>query len=257
MMPQGRSKITLFQLFFLSFSYVFSGLFLIGARSLLPMLVPLGAVLLFSALGFVFLDRAPRTFAEKERFLSFLSFGKPHFFAKFFAVLLSLTAAAEALLSVVAFSFSVRKFSAFLPFWFIFALLFLLVLFIAWHGLTAVGRFSELTVFLVLPLLFWLVFWDFQPLDIGSFSDSFYTYFLVTPAPVLYLLSMTVCESTVMPKPIHTRIFPLVCFFGGCAAVLCMILFRIYGASADNIFFLFFGWMASLIRVGVLLSVRV
>ena len=257
MMSRGCSKITLFQLFFLSFSYVFSGLFLIGERSFLPMLIPLCALLLFSAIGYIFLEYAPRTFAEKGRLLSFLSMGRPHFFTKFFAVLLSLTAVAEALLSLIAFCISARKFATFIPFWFVFALLFLLVLFIAWHGLTAVGRLSELLVFLILPLLFWLVFWNFKPLDLGSFSENFYAYFLVTPAPVLYLLSMTVSESTASPKPIAPRFFPLVCFFGGCAAVLCTVLFRIYGASDSNIFFLFFGWMASAVRVGMLFCVRV
>ena len=252
----GRSKITLFQLFFLSFSYVFSGLFLIGERSFLPMLVPLFALLLFSLLGYIFLEYAPRTFAEKGRFLSFLSMGRPHFFAKFFAVLLLLTAAAEGLLSVIAFAFSVWKFSAFIPFWFVFALLFLLVLFIAWHGLTAVGRFSELMAFLILPILFWLVFWDFKPMATGAFFGNVYAYFIVTPAPILYLFSMTVSESTASPKPISTKCFPLICFFGGCAAVLCTVLFRLYGASDSNIFFLFFGWMASAIRMGMLFCVR-
>lgn len=251
------AKITLFQLFFLSFSYVFSGLFLIGERSFLSFLVPLAAMLLFCALGFLFLEYAPRTFAQRGRFLSFLSCGKEHFFAKLFAALLVISAVAEALLSLTALAFSVRRFSGFLPFWLIFALTALAGLLIAGHGLTAVGRFAELTAFLIVPLLFWLVFWDITPIDLRAFSDDPYAFFLVMPSPVFFLLSMTVSESTAMPKSVaDLRLFPLVCVFGACAAVLCMILFCLYGASQSNIFFLFFGWMTSLIRMGILLSVR-
>ncbi|MBQ8497281.1 MAG: hypothetical protein IJ489_07520 [Clostridia bacterium] len=253
-----RSKITLFQLFFLSFSYVFSGLFLIRERSFLSFFIPLGAILLFSALGFLFLEYAPRRFTEKERFVSFLSCGQTHFFAKLFAVILMISAVVEALLSVIAFSFSARKFSVFIPFWLIFALLLIVGFFLSSHGLTALGRFSELTVFLIIPLLFWLVFWDIHPMDIRAFSGNGYSFFLVMPAAVFYLLSMTVSESTAMPKGFNDiRVFPLVTFFGACLAVFCMILFRLYGASDDNIFFLFFGWMTSLVRIGILLSVRV
>lgn len=252
------SKITLFQLFFLSFSYVFSGLFLIRERSFLSFLIPIGAMLLFSALGFLFLEYAPRRFTEKERFVSFLSCGKPHFFAKLFAVILMISAVVEALLSIMFFSFSVRNFSGFIPLWFVFALLICVGLFVSGHGLTALGRFSELVVFLILPLLFWLVFWDIHPIDVTAFSGNYYAFFLVMPAAVFYLFSMTVSESTAMPKVFFDiRIFPLVSFFGACFAVLCMILFRLYGFSDQNIFFLFFGWVTSLIRIGILLSVRI
>ena len=127
----------------------------------------------------------------------------------------------------------------------------------AYHGITAVGRFSELMAFLVLPLIFRLVFWDLQPITLGDFSENIYAFFLVTPAPVFYLLSMTVSESTAMPKAVDLRFFPIVCFFGGGAAVLCMLLFRLYGVGETNIFFLFFGWMASAVRVGTLFCVRI
>ena len=60
--------ITVFQLFFLTFSYVFSGLFLIGERSFLSLLIPVGTALLFSAVGFFLLQNLPRLRAEKERF---------------------------------------------------------------------------------------------------------------------------------------------------------------------------------------------
>jgi hypothetical protein len=252
-----RSGITFFQLFFLSFSYVFSGLFLVGARSFLPMLLPLCALILFSAAGFFFLEYAPRIFTEKGRLLSFLSMGKTHFPTKILAFFLILTAATEALLSVMAFSVSARRFATFLPFWLIFAIILFFVLFMASHGITAVGRFSELMAFLVLPLIFRLVFWDLQPILLGDFSENIYAFFLVTPAPIFYLLSMTVSESTAMPKAVDLRFFPIVCFFGGCAAVLCMLLFRLYGVGETNIFFLFFGWMASAVRVGTLFCVRI
>ncbi len=50
----AKSRITLFQLFFLSFAYVFSGLFLIREGSFLSLLIPLVPALVYCAIGFGF-----------------------------------------------------------------------------------------------------------------------------------------------------------------------------------------------------------
>ena len=256
MAENSKSKITVVQLFFLSFSYVFSGLFLIRERSFLSLFVPLATVLLFSVFGFFFLKCAPRVFTERGRFLRFLSCGNPHWVAKLLMTFLIFLSSLEMLLTWMAFSDSVHSFSAFLSFPFTAAIVLLLALFIGAHGLTVLGRFSELFVFLIAPLLFRLVFRDFATVDFGAFSSDLYALLTVTPAPIFYLFSMTVCESTAMPKPIRRLfLFPLLSVCGALAAILCIFLFLLFGAGESSIFFLLFGWMASVIRLSLLISV--
>ncbi len=252
----SKSKVTVVQLFFLSFSYVFSGLFLIREHAVLSFFLPLGAVLLFSFFGFLFLQCSPRQFTEKERFLCFLSCGKPHWTSKALMAVLIFLSAAEMLLSWLMFAHSVHAFSTFVSFSFTAVLILLLALFISFHGLTALGRFAELFIFLIVSLLFRLIFRNFETVDFTSFSRDLYALLIVTPAPLFYLFSMTVSESTAMPKPIkNLYVIPLLSFFGAVAAVLCSFLFLLFGAGEQNIFFLLFGWTASLIRLSLLISV--
>jgi len=252
----SKSKVTVVQLFFLSFSYVFSGLFLIRERSFLSFLLPLAAVLVFSLFGYFFLQCAPRTFTEKERFLCFLSCGKPHFVSRLLMTFLIFLSAAEMILTWILFAYSVHSFSSFLSFSLTAALVLLLALFIGSHGLTALGRFSELSVFLIAPLFFRTVFCDFEAVDFGAFSSDLYALLVVTPAPLFYLFSMTVPASTSMPKPIKNLSVVLICAFSGAAlAVLCAFLFLLFGTGERSVFYLLFGWMASVIRLSFLLCV--
>ena len=257
MIRMHTSKITLFQLFFLSFSYVFSGFFLIGERSFLSLWIPVGMVLLFSAWGYFLLKNTPRTYEGERKFVSFLSCAMPKSLAAIWGVILVLSAIAEALLSWIAFCFSVRAFASFIPFWFVFVTVGVLIFFVASHGLTAVGRLAELMAFLIVPLVFYLLLWRVSPMDITAFSSDLHILFTVTPAPILYLFSVTVSKSTAMPDEKSLRSFPLASFLGAVVAVLCAVLFVVYGASGDHIFFLFFGWMTSVIRMGILLNIKI
>lgn len=249
-----RSKITLFQIFFLSFSYVFSGLFLIRETAFLSLFVPLAFVLLYGILGYLFLRLSP--VCREERWLSFLSGGSPHLLGRAFAVFLSLLGAVELVFSWLAFAASVYSFSEFLSFSFAAVAVLFLAIFVGAHGVTAIGRFSELFSFLILPLVFWLVFFDFVPLDLGAFSENLYAFFIVSPAPILYLFSMTALQSTAAPNtPNKPILIPVFCFLGALVAVLCAFLFILYGADKNNIFLLLFGWMAALARLSLLICV--
>ena len=251
-----KSRLTLFQLFFLSFAYVFSGLFLIREESFLSLLIPLVPTLVYGALGYCFLAATPAMTEGKDRWISFLSCGKPHLCGRLFAELLSFFGAAELILSWLAFASSVQGFSEFMPFSLAAALILLLAVFFGAHGLTATGRFAELLVFLILPLLFWLVFWDFAEVDLRAFSDDPYAWLVVLPSPILYTFSMTVLQSTAVPKPIGCRaVIPLVSFGGAVTAVLCAFLFLLYGADENNIFLLLFGWSAASVRLALLVCV--
>lgn len=251
-----KSKVTMVQLFFLSFSYVFSGLFLIRERSFLSLLVPLGSVFLFSVFGFLFLQCAPRVFDEKGRFLQFLSCGNPHLISKFLMAFLIILSAAEMILTWMTFSRSVAEFSDFLSAPFVAISVLLLGIFIGMHGLTSLGRFSELFVFLIAVLLFRIVFFRFETVDFGAFSQNLYAFWIVTPAPLFYLFSMTVSESTAMPKPVKKLfVVPILSFCGATVAVLCAFLCLLFDMNETNIFFLLFGWMASIIRLSLLISV--
>ncbi|MBR7161816.1 MAG: hypothetical protein IKD07_05320 [Clostridia bacterium] len=252
----SKSKVTMVQLFFLSFSYVFSGLFLIRERSFLSLLIPLGAVTVFSLFGFLFLQCAPRVFEERERFLCFLSCGRPHIFSKATMAFLILMSAAEMLLTWLLLTRSAAGFSDFLSFPFLAACILLLAVWIAGHGLTALGRFSELSVFWMAALLFRTVFFQFEVIDYGAFSQNLYAFLTVTPAPIFYLFSMTVSKSTAMPKPVKNLfVIPLISFSGAFAAVLCAFLFLLFGLKEDGIFCLLFGWTVSLIRLSLLICV--
>lgn len=245
--------ITVFQLFFLTFSYVFSGLFLIGERSFLSLLIPVGTVLLFSAVGFFLSENLPKMGAEKERFCFSRVFDIPKAVAVPLNVALILFVTAEAIVSLIGFCLSVRSFSPWIPFWLTVAVSGAVVLFVAYHGLTAIGRLSELMAFLILPLIFYLVFRNVSPVDITAFSPDLHVFFTVTPIPFLYLFPVTALRSTAMPDPGSSRILPWVSVLGAVLAVICMILFLLYGASGNHIFLLFFGWMTSVIRIAMLL----
>ncbi|MBR6745018.1 MAG: hypothetical protein IKM00_07385 [Clostridia bacterium] len=249
-----KSQITLFQLFFLSFSYVCSGLLLLRETSFLSLLVPLLSAFVYCALGYCFLAASP-PFREHDRWICFLSCGKPHLAAKIFAELLALLGAAELVLSWLALSSSVWSFSEFLPIALVAALLLPLAIFFSAHGLTAVGRFSELTVFLILPLFFWIVFFDFAEVDFRAFSENLHVLFVVLPSPVLYMFSMTERESTAMPKTVGKIAVPLTAYGGVAAAVLCAFLFRLYGAGEQNLFLLLFAWTTGIVRLSLLVCV--
>ena len=253
-----KSKVTMVQLFFLSFSYVFSGLFLIREDSFLSLLIPLGTVFLFACFGFLFLQCAPRIFDEKNRFLYFLSCGQPHFVSMILMAFLVILSMAEMILTWILFAYSVTLFSDFLSISFVATIVLLLALLIGAHGLTALGRFSELSVFLIAALLFRTVFFRFTAVDFSAFSQDFYALLVVTPAPLFYLFSMTVSESTAMPKPTKNLvIIPLLSFLGAAIAVFCKFLFLLFGIGEDNVFFLLFGWTASIIRLSLLICVCV
>lgn len=256
-MTRNTEKITLLQLFFLSFSYVFSGLFLIGERSFLSFLLPVVAVLLFSACGFFLLQNAPDCNAKKYGLRDFLSCGTSAPLSTVLSVVFALFAMVEAGLSLFAFCFSVRAFASFLPFWLILIICAGLIVFVAAHGLTAIGRLSELMAFLILPLLLWILLWKVSPIDLTAFSSNLYAVFAVTPAPILFLFSATVSKTTAMPNEKSLRLFPFASVLGAVLAVLCAVLFLIYGASEEHIFFLFFGWLTSVIRIALLLCIRI
>lgn len=252
----GKSQITLFQIFFLSLAYAFSGLFLLREASFLSLLLPLAVGFFYCAIGYLFLRCAPMDFSGQGRWIGFLSCGKAHIGARIFAAFFSVLCAAELLASVIAFAVSVSGFSDFLSVSFSAAMILLCGVFVGVRGLTAVGRFSELLAFPILPLVFWIIFWDFAPVDFRAFSDDLHALLAVTPAPLLYLFSMTALQSTAVPKPNAHRLSVVASAFSGiAAAALCVFLFLLYGAKENNLFLLFFGWTASLIRLALLICV--
>ena len=249
-----KTKITLFQLFFLSFAYVFSGLFLIRESSFLSLLIPLASAVVYGVIGYGFLRAAPVRSCG-ERWICFLSCGEPHLPGRIFAEIFSFFAAAELILSWLALASSVSGFSEFLPFSLFAALILLLAIFFGAHGMTAVGRFAELTVFLIVPLLFWLVFWDFAPVDFTAVSENLYAWLVVLPSPILYLFSVTALTSTAVPRSARKIAVPLVFLGGALTGILCAFLFLLYGAGENNIFLLLFGWTAAVTRLALLICV--
>jgi hypothetical protein len=208
--------------------------------------------LVYCAIGYGFLRAAPKP-SREDQWLCFLSCGRPHLFGRIFAEIFSFFAAAELILSWLSMASSVSGFSGFLSFSLSAALILFLAIFFAAHGVTAIGRFAELTVFLVVPLLLWLVFWDFVPVDLRAFSENLYAWLIVLPSPILYLFSVTVHTSTAVPRPARKIAVPLGSLGGAATGVLCAFLFLLYGSGENNIFLLLFGWMASIVRLAILI----
>ena len=253
---RSRSRITLFQLFFLTFAYVFSGVFLISETAVPSLLIPLISAFVYCMVGYLYLKCMPTVFSEDGRWLSFLSCGKPYAAASVFAWIFSVFGAAELILSWVAFALRIHDFADFLPISLVAAAGLLLAIFVSAHGLTVVGRLAELLAFLIVPLILWAVLWEFAALDLRTFGEEPCAWITVLPSPIFYLLSMTALQSTAMPnaasKPIR---IPMISFCGAVAAVICAFLFLLYGAGEKNVFRLFFGWTATLIRLALLVCV--
>lgn len=252
----ARSKITLFQLFFLSVAYVFSGMFLLSETAVLSLLIPLIPAFVYSAVGYLYLRRLPTDFSEKGRWISFLSCGRPHMAARVFARIFSVFGAAELILIWIAVFCRIHDFTDFLPLSLVAAAVLFLAVFVGAHGLTVVGRFSELTAFLIAPLILWAVLRRFSALDLRTFGENPCVWITVLPSPIFYLFSMTTLQSATTPNANCNPIrIPLVLFGGAVAAAVCAFLFMLYGVGRENVFLLFFGWTATLIRLALLVCV--
>jgi hypothetical protein len=81
--------------------------------------------------------------------------------------------------------------SDFIPFPLILAVFFGISMLTVRKGTTALGRFSELSLFLLFPIVILHLFSDFKPMNMTESSSMIRLVFSVMPSPIFFLLSKT------------------------------------------------------------------
>ncbi len=180
-----KTHLTPFQLFFLTFLYVFSGLTLADADSFLALMLPFAVVLLWAVIGY------RGAMKKRADFSDFLSAYMPKKETGIPLAFFLFTSAAEAVCLLMDAGTILTLEANFIPFPLILAVLIGIAILTARRGVTVLGRFAELSLFLLVPLIFIHLFGEFSPITmIGDFSGVRIA-FSVMPAPIFFLLSMT------------------------------------------------------------------
>ncbi len=180
-----RMHLTPFQLFFLTFLYVFSGLTLSGADSLWALLVPLAAAMLWTLIG------ACGAVRYREDLTSFLSaYMSRRETALPLAFFLSVSAA-QAVFQFYDMASALGSFADFLPFSTVLLVILGVTLAVCRLGVTVLGRLSETSLFLLIPLILLHLFGSYMPMDASGFKADWHLLFSVLPAPFFFLLSLS------------------------------------------------------------------
>ncbi len=154
-----RHRISLPQLFFLTLTSILSGIFLFDVRGATGVSAVFLLCTLFFAVAAVACRRASTGIADAASLVFRHRAGGALISALF------LFCAAADVSRTWLFTFAeVRRVTAFLPAWALFAATFALSLFAATRGLTVLGRLAELTPFLLVPLVVVCFFGDARPL---------------------------------------------------------------------------------------------
>ncbi len=180
-----KTHLSAFQLFFLTFLYVFSGLSLSKTDSLLPLALPFAVSLLWAVIGY------RGAMKKREDFKDFLSAYMPRRETVIPLAFFLFTSAAEAVFVLLEAGVGFFSESDFIPFSLILAVLLGIAILTARQGVTVLGRLAELSLFLIVPLIAVHLFGDYVPAEMIGAASGFRLAFSVMPAPILFLLSMT------------------------------------------------------------------
>lgn len=180
-----KTHLTPFQLFLLTFLYVFSGLSLADADSFLALILPFAVVFLWAVIGY-------RGAMKKRADLSdFLSAYMPKKETAIPLAFFLFTVAAEAVCSLMDVGTVLTLEANFIPFPLILAVLVGIACLTVKKGVTVLGRLAELSLFLLVPLLLVHLFGQFRPTQMSGEASGIRLVFSVMPSPVFFLLSMT------------------------------------------------------------------
>ena len=180
-----KTHLTPFQLFLLTFLYVFSGLSLADADSFLALILPFSAVLLWAVIGY---RGATKKRAELSDFLSAYMPKKETAIPLAFFLF---TVAAEAVCLLMDAGTVLTLEADFIPFPLILAVLIAIACLTAKKGVTVLGRLAELSLFLLVPLVLVHLFGAFHPIQTSGEASGVRLVFSVMPSSVFFLLSMT------------------------------------------------------------------
>jgi hypothetical protein len=180
-----KTHLTPLQLFLLTFLYVFSGITLCGADSLLSLLLPIVLTSLWAVIGY--------RGAEKRRtgMTDFLSAYLPERETSIPLAFFLFTSAAETVVTLLEAGAALWGKTDFIPFSLVLFALLGIASLAAWKGTTVLGRFAEMTLFLLVPFAVLCLFGDFRPIAAVGTASDLRLAFSVMPAPVIFLLSVT------------------------------------------------------------------
>lgn len=180
-----KTHLTPFQLFFLAFLYVFSGFALADAISPLSFLLPIVMSILWAVVGY------RGALQKRTDMTDFLSAYLPKRETVIPLSVFLFTVSAEAVITILDVSAVFWGRSDFIPFPLILAVFFGIAMLTVCKGTTALGRFSELSLFLLVPIVILHLFGDFKPMNAAETSSALRLIFSVMPSPIFFLLSMT------------------------------------------------------------------
>ena len=186
-----KTHLTHFQLFFLTFLYVFSGTVLSDITSPLSFLFPLTVSILWAVVGY------RGALQKREDMTDFLSAYLPRRETVIPLAVFIFSVSAEAVLTILDVATVFWGRSDFIPFPLILTVFFGTSMLITRKGMTVLGRVSELSLFLLVPLVILRLFGSFHPMDMVDAVSVLRLVFSVMPAPIFFLLSMTVVSGDV------------------------------------------------------------
>ena len=254
-----KTHITPVQLFFLRFSYLLSGFFLFNITSYYAVTAQFAVFSVFAVLCL-------RGLSQRRTGLSdFVGAYAPGAAGTVFTGLFLVLSVFQMTRTAVFFSESVQRLSRFLPWWVIFLTVCICAVFAVVHGMTAVGRFSELVPFLLVPMLLIRPFGDFTlTLSAGDFDVSG-VLSCVSAAPVFFLASKTLTSGDdgisdamrVGSEPPANRGAYLVRIMvsAAAAASLVYVYFTLFSFGAADLFLRLFIWMLHIVRLSVLVGI--
>lgn len=254
----SNRKITPFQLFFLTFSYVLSGFFLLRTNGLFPLLMQflrISLSMLFLRSGFS---------KSRDGYCDFVFSFTSGRIGSFLAIILLIPAAWEMIRTAILFVESAGRMTTFFPQAAPVIFLAVLLGFACHVGVTGLGRFSELLPIVIVGLLLRFLLRAFSPAPLLVNFDANDIMGVTSVAPILFLASKTVVPSdngisdamqNVISAPICRERYISRILFGGIAsATIFSFVLSLCGGTAKDIFLHMVVWLFFFMRLAVLFT---
>ena len=256
-----RTHITPVQLFFLVFAYLLSGFFLFNIHSYYAVAAQFAVFSVFAVMASGALSRRSTGLSD------FVSFYVPGAAGTVLTGAFLDLSVFQTVRTTVFYGESIARYCTFLPWWMIFSVLLLCAFLAVKRGMTAVGRFSELLPFLLVPLLFVRPFGDFAPtLSLSDFPVSG-VLSCVSCVPVFFLASKTLVSGdegvsdamqSANPPPVRRAAFLLQVMLAAAASASLLYGFlTMFTFRAGDVFLSLFLWMLHIIRLSILVGIAV
>ncbi len=256
-----KTHLTPFQLFFVTFLYVFSGITLAGADSVLALLLPFACCVLWALVGY------RGAMKKRDDLADLLSVYLPKKETVIPLAFFLIVTVSELLFTLFNAGNFFEKESDFLPFPLVLAVLFGIAAVIAFFGVTALGRFAETVLFLLVPLIVLHLFGRLDSIPMIAPVSDLKIIFSVMPAPIFFLLAMTTVsgdEGTsdafriVYQKPKDRAGFLMKTVIGGAGlAVLLRTFLLLFPFRGTELLLYFLEYSAHAAKLAILLSLLV